>query len=66
VFDPQIGRLKVVGEFMELVPQRLGVDAQPFALHFAHLAGKWDMIEVLIQGHLDREIERISAGFSKL
>jgi hypothetical protein len=55
-----IGGLEVPGDRVELVPQRLGLDHQPFARHHADLAFERQMIKVLRDRHADAEVGRIA------
>ena len=55
------GRLQASSERLELVPERLRRNEQTVAPQDALLAGERDVIEVLVDGDLDREVERVTA-----
>jgi hypothetical protein len=55
-----IGRLQHRGEGLDLIPQRLGGDGQPLAPHDPGLALQRQVIAVLADRHLHRELRGIA------
>jgi hypothetical protein len=41
-----VGGFEMAGQRLNLIPQRLGVDAQPLARHHPYLAFEWTVVRV--------------------
>lgn len=55
-----IAGLEVFGQFIELIPQRLSIDDETANTHGAYLAGQRQMIQILVDGDTEDEIERVA------
>ena len=55
-----VGRLQHGGQGLDLIPERLGLDVQPLAPHHPGLALQRQVIAVLADRDLDRELRSVA------
>src|SRR5690606_21745202 len=64
--EPLVRRLQELPERVELIPQRLRVYFQPFALHHPDLTLERHVVRVLRHGNVDGEVHRVTRAIEEL